>query len=220
MSTLVADKKSLKTLGIIIAVFNIVLALYSLFNQTLYLIGETLPIGKFIINVFNILWIITSVMLLIWFLLMKGHINNGARILAIIGLFILIGLDFFATFTDIYFTPEEKWRYLYSNEFYNVINIAFSFINMILIGVAFVVMSHQLGKGTGSWAMANGIIRLIQALAFILANASSYIIPRFVSYEHLSSTHQLIYTPYRVLILVNYITFIVFFFMFSLKEDK
>jgi len=227
MSTLVADKKNLKPLGIIIAAFYIVLALYSLVLLAFFLgsllggvFPESLSIGKIVPSVFDILWTITSVMLMIWFVLMKGHINNGARVVAIIGLSLLIVLDIFATITNICFTPEERGTILYSNELYTDINTFFSFANMILIGVAFIVMSRRFGKGICSWAMANGIIRLIQALVFTIIIASNYILPPLVPYERLISVHQFNNALTRVLLLANYITIIIFFFKFSLKEDE
>lgn len=231
MSTLVADKKSLKPLGIIIAAFNIVLALYSLLiflalclNNTLDgVLPKNLTIGgafPIISNIIDIIQVLATVLLLIWFILVKGHINNGARVVAIIGLSILIAFDIFATITNICFSLEERGEILFSNVYYIVINTFFTYANLILIGVAFIVMGRQLGKGAGSWAMANGIVRLIQLLVSIINTASNFILTSRVPIQRLISIHQFNYTLSIGLTLVYYITIIIFFFKFSLKEDK
>lgn len=216
MNTTITQREGVKPLAITIGILNIIMALYVLVLFVFFLNNlfdgpfSTPNLGKVVSNAFNFFWIAIVFLLLLWFILMKGRLSNGTRTIAIVGLSILLALDIFATVTNICFTTE-KLVDLLTNRIYFISNSLLNLASMIILGIAFITMSHQFENTTGKWALANGVIRLIQALMF-LANI-------IVSFFSTKEVLQILSLTNRIIALAFYITIITFFFKFANNKD-
>lgn len=213
---------NLKPLGIIIGALCIFFALYLSFALFLYL-NDVL--GHALIPVINVSWIyyigyfgiIPNILILIWFFMMKGHLNNGARVPAIIGL--IIGIILFIIENCIYFYCLAKgaWEIFYSNTLYTVFVDFWDLVNLTLIGIAFTIMSQQFDKSLRVWTMIVGIAYLLNMVALLYLDVYNLLLVRFFYDGYMLNIITIIL---RVTALLVNITLAIFFFKFSLKEEK
>lgn len=161
---------------------------------------------------------IVNPLLLLWFLLKRKELGNGAATLAIIGLTTAIVLDIVNIIVFRVHPLDAQTAMSQTYLVFIYVFTALDWLALILIGTAFIVMSRRFDKKIGLWAIIVGTMLFIYVVIQILSLLNSYILINFYPITQYAKVTQIVNIVQELFIAIKYFAMCMFFLLPKTKK--
>ena len=155
---------------------------------------------------------IVNPLLLLWFILKRKELCKRAATLAIIGLTIMIGLDLINVIVNYAYPLDAQSGITQARTVFSIVFAFIDWVALLLIGIAFIIMSRQFDKKVGIWAIIVGVMLLIYIAIQIVSLLNSYVLIYLYPITQYAKVSQLVNIVQEFFIAIKYFAMCMFFF--------